>query len=112
MSQLASFEHPLQFAGIRDSDIPFPGVFIRAPIIHHVFPSDSRRTPFDILATVPSNLLPQPSSGNTQLGPDAHMVAIRQGNILATSFHPELSQDTRVHEYFLTEIVLPHVLPA
>jgi 5'-phosphate synthase pdxT subunit len=33
---------------------------------------------------------------------DKRIVAARQGHLLATSFHPELTADTRFHEYFLT----------
>ena len=52
--------------------------FIRAPYIASV--SGSAQT----LATV-----------------DGHIVAARQGSQLVTAFHPELTEDTRVHEYFL-----------
>jgi 5'-phosphate synthase pdxT subunit len=34
--------------------------------------------------------------------PDGRIVAARQGKLLATSFHPELTQDTRFHQYFLS----------
>lgn len=61
---------------------PFPCVFIRAPIILETGP-DAR-----IMAKV------------EQDGAE-RAVAMRQGNILATSFHPELTGDARLHEYFL-----------
>ncbi len=57
---------------------PFPAVFIRAPIITKC--GDG----VDALATV-----------------DEGVVMARQGNLLATAFHPELTEDTRVHRYFL-----------
>jgi pyridoxal 5'-phosphate synthase pdxT subunit len=57
---------------------PFPAVFIRAPIIESVS-GDTR-----VLAYLP----------------DGRIVAARQGNLLATSFHPELTGDTRFHQYF------------
>jgi pyridoxal 5'-phosphate synthase pdxT subunit len=57
---------------------PFPGVFIRAPWIERVGPE------VDLLAQR-----------------DGHGVMVRQGNVLGTSFHPELTGDPRVHAYFL-----------
>jgi len=61
---------------------PFPAVFIRAPIIESVS-GDAR-----VLANLP----------------DGRIVAARQNNLLATSFHPELSGDTRFHKYFIMMI--------
>jgi 5'-phosphate synthase pdxT subunit len=40
--------------------------------------------------------------------PDGAVVAVREGNLLATSFHPELTGDSRVHEYFLGMISKTH----
>ena len=81
--QIDSFETDLdipelkQATGTRDD---YHAVFIRAPIIESVN-GDAK-----ILATVP----------------DGRIVAAQQGHLLATSFHPELTKDTRFHEYFLT----------
>ena len=36
---------------------------------------------------------------------DNHIVGIKEGNMIATSFHPELTPDTRFHKYFIEEIV-------
>ncbi|OIP98431.1 glutamine amidotransferase subunit PdxT [Candidatus Wirthbacteria bacterium CG2_30_54_11] len=60
----------------------FPAIFIRAPIIEAV------GTEVQILSTLP----------------DGKIVAAKQGNLLATSFHPELTEDSRIHRYFLTMI--------
>lgn len=57
---------------------PFPAIFIRAPWIERCGPA------VELLAER-----------------DGHGVMVRQGNVLATSFHPELTSDTRVHRYFL-----------
>lgn len=78
--QVDSFEADLDFHGIDD---PVPAVFIRAPWVERVGES------VDVLATVPSG----PAQGA--------IVAVRSGHVLATSFHPEVSGDTRVHRYFL-----------
>ncbi|KTB48478.1 pyridoxal 5'-phosphate synthase glutaminase subunit PdxT [Dehalogenimonas alkenigignens] len=58
---------------------PFPAVFIRAPIIESALP--------------PAKVLSRLGNGT--------IVAVRQDNLLATSFHPELSMDDRFHRYFL-----------
>jgi len=70
--QKDSFEAPLDVAGLTD---PFPAVFIRAPVIDDV--GDG----VDVLATW-----------------DDNPVAVRQGAVVGTSFHPELTADSRVHD--------------
>lgn len=75
--QVDSFEAGLEIKGIEGG--PFHAVFIRAPLIEEV------RHPAGAIATLD----------------DGTIVAARQGNLLATSFHPELAGDTRMHEYFL-----------
>lgn len=42
----------------------------------------------------------------TELGPDADVVMLRQGGLLATSFHPELTGDSRVHEWWVRDMVM------
>ena len=59
---------------------PFHGVFIRAPLIERVGPA------VDVLSRLP----------------DGRIVAARQGNLLATSFHPELTGDDRFHQMFVS----------
>lgn len=77
--QVDSFETDLDFEGL---DAPFPGVFIRAPQIE------------------------QAAEGVNVLARHAgQAVAIREGDLLATTFHPELTGDPRVHRYFLDHIV-------
>jgi 5'-phosphate synthase pdxT subunit len=75
--QLRSFETDLEIDGV--SGGPVHAVFIRAPWVAEHGPQ------VDVLATV-----------------DDHPVAIRQGNLLAVSFHPELSGETRLHELLLS----------
>ena len=81
--QLDSFEADLDIPELKQAtgtDAPYHAVFIRAPIIESVS-GDAR-----VLSTVP----------------DGRIVAAQQGHFLATSFHPELTDDTRFHEYFLS----------
>jgi 5'-phosphate synthase pdxT subunit len=79
--QVDSFEATVAFPGG-----PFPAVFIRAPWVERVSEA------VEVL-------------GRVEDGPAAgRIVAVRQGNLLATAFHPELTGDTRVHRLFV-EIV-------
>ena len=75
--QVDSFEQSLDFASLGWE--PFHGIFIRAPVIIRV--GDSVKT----LCTLE----------------DGRQVAVQQGNLLATAFHPELTGDSRFHRYFL-----------
>lgn len=73
-NESAEIELPIPALG----DNPFPAIFIRAPWIERVGPD------VELLAER-----------------NGHGVMVRQDNVLATSFHPELTQDRRVHGYFL-----------
>jgi 5'-phosphate synthase pdxT subunit len=79
--QVDSFEADLVVTGLVD---PVHAVFIRAPWIHKV------GSEVEVLASVV-----EPDTG------EAHPVFVRQGRILATSFHPELTDDTRIHELLM-----------
>ena len=81
--QKDSFEAPLPVEGL---DEPFPSVFIRAPVIDSVGPD------VEVLAEW-----------------DGDPVAVRQGPILGLSFHPELTEDSRLHDlaFFETGAVEP-----
>lgn len=74
--QRESFEAGLSIPALGQER--FRGVFIRSPVVKQVGPK------VEILSRF-----------------NEKIVAVRQGNILATSFHPELSGDTRFHEYFI-----------
>ena len=81
--QTESFEVDLDFKSI--SGAPVRGVFIRAPWV------ESHGPEVEILASV-------------EISGVKHPVAVRQGRVLATSFHPELTGDNRVHRYFLEDV--------
>jgi 5'-phosphate synthase pdxT subunit len=81
--QTESFEVDLDFKTI--SGAPIRGVFIRAPWV------ESHGSQVEILATV-------------EISGVQHPVAVRQGSVLATAFHPELTGDNRVHRYFLEDV--------
>lgn len=82
--QIDSFEEDLSMPAILgESTEPVRAVFIRAPWVESVGP-DVR-----VLGTVATG----PAAGR--------IVAVQQGSLLATSFHPEVTGDHRIHEYFL-----------
>lgn len=82
--QVDSFESDIEFEGI-----PLPlvkGIFIRAPWVEQVGGN------VKVLA-------------NLSTSDGSHPVAVSHGRLLATAFHPEITADIRVHEYFLAEMV-------
>ncbi len=82
--QVDSFEADLEVPALGEP--PFHAVFIRAPLIERVGPG------VDVLARL------EPALGSTE--GEGMVVAVRQGNLLATAFHPELTEDDRFHRYF------------
>jgi 5'-phosphate synthase pdxT subunit len=83
--QVDSFEEDLHLTGV--SGGPVRAVFIRAPWVESASPE------VEVLATVPD----VPAAGVAA----GRIVAVRQGSMLATAFHPELTGDTRVHRLFV-----------
>lgn len=80
--QVDSFEIDLDIAVLKSQDTgnpPYHAIFIRAPLIKSVNP------PAEVIASLPNG----------------RIVAARQGRLLATSFHPELTTDDRFHQFFL-----------
>ena len=73
--QKQSFEQFVEIAGFKD---PYYAVFIRSPIIQNIGPK------CEILAKI-----------------EKKIVMVKQDNFLALSFHPELTDDLRIHEYFI-----------
>jgi 5'-phosphate synthase pdxT subunit len=80
--QVDSFETDLIFKGITQP--PIRAVFIRAPWVESVGSS------VEVLAEV-----------------DGHPVAVRSDHLFATSFHPELTGDNRIHKFFIEEVCEP-----
>ncbi|MDQ1571303.1 MAG: pyridoxal 5-phosphate synthase pdxT subunit [Actinomycetota bacterium] len=83
-SQLDSFEVDLDIPVLHDP--PLHAVFIRAPVV------DTAGAGVTTLAALA----------------DGRIVAVEQGNLLGTSFHPEMTGDTRFHEYFLSKVLSAH----
>jgi pyridoxal 5'-phosphate synthase pdxT subunit len=86
--QVDSFEIDLTIETLEEPQRPFRAVFIRAPLIENVGAG------VEILVE-----LPKDDSGRR-----GRIAAARQGKLLATAFHPELTADDRFHRYFLDQI--------
>lgn len=113
---------------------PFQGIFIRAPIVEKILsivvgeqieetkqenaviaPArqaiDHRSTkyvnaPVEVMARLPNRLAKRtPEADRLALDPEAgDIIAVRQGNVFGTSFHPELTQDPRIHLWWLKQV--------
>jgi 5'-phosphate synthase pdxT subunit len=86
--QVDSFEVDIAISPLHET---MRAVFIRAPWVESV------GVGVEVLASVKGN-------DGTE-----HAVAVRQGPLLATSFHPELTSDNRIHRYFIDEVCKPRV---
>ncbi|TFY62525.1 hypothetical protein EVG20_g6671 [Dentipellis fragilis] len=106
-SQVESFEAQLEVEGMRNPEVPFTGVFIRAPVILSVLPAPEGQS-IRPIARLPAGLLP-PALAGENAEHDQTIVGLRQGHHLLTTFHPELTHDNRFHEYFVRECVVPFV---
>ncbi|KAI9512754.1 SNO glutamine amidotransferase [Russula earlei] len=109
-SQVESFEAPLEVSGLRNAEVPFTGVFIRAPVIAELIEAahDSQQQPIKVLSRISRSLLPSSlPDGGGDVSAAQTVVALRQGRHLLTTFHPELTDDDRFHEYFVQECVIP-----
>ncbi|KAJ5387113.1 hypothetical protein N7509_009654 [Penicillium cosmopolitanum] len=132
--QTESFQAPLELPFLGAGAAPFPTVFIRAPIVerilpHHkgiqteeisleetvVAPSRQAKGPaaeaatadhVEVLATLsrPASVI---ATQGRDLSPDKELgdiVAVQQGNVFGTSFHPELTGDARIHAWWLRQV--------
>ena len=132
--QIESFQAELILPFLNDES-PFPGVFIRAPIVEKILPhgpgeqqtegrrgdtviAPSREAVSDQARSAMSSnvevmgVLPGRHNKAAQLGADVKagddtgdIIAVKQGNVFGTSFHPELTKDTRLHVWWLEQVV-------
>jgi pyridoxal 5'-phosphate synthase pdxT subunit len=100
-SQIASFETQLS---IKPLSKPFPAIFIRAPVVEEIYSEQSEGNTdvngdeFEVFSTL---------EVHTETEQKNLVVAVRQGPILGTAFHPELTRDNRLHEWWVKEVVIP-----
>ena len=85
--QIDSFEAEVTMPALASPEIPVGAVFIRAPRIERV------GNEVEILGTI-----------------DETPVVVRQKNVIAAAFHPEMTPELRLHRYFVERIVLPSLL--
>ena len=112
---------------------PFNGIFIRAPVVEKILPvvqgeqanekaidetviapsrspedemSERVLRPVEVMAALPgrSRLLGDKIAAMGLEGEAGDIIAVRQGNVFGTSFHPELTQDARIHVWWLQQV--------
>lgn len=112
---------------------PFNGIFIRAPVVEKILPvvqgeqADEKATdetviapsrspedemrervlrPVEVMATLPgpSRILGDRVAAMGLEDAAGDIIAVRQGNVFGTSFHPELTQDARIHVWWLQQV--------
>jgi pyridoxal 5'-phosphate synthase pdxT subunit len=143
--QIESFQADLNLPFLTEGTLPappFPGVFIRAPVVEKILPNmpaeqiqeqqlsdtvvaPSRKAKDDeaeaamsfeveVLGTLPGRLRKAASMGAQVQASDevGDIIAVRQGNVFGTSFHPELTSDVRIHVWWLQQVVQALKLPA
>lgn len=110
-SQIASFETQLD---IKPLSQPFPAIFIRAPVVEEIYTippypkltnglggegkAEDEDEEFEVFSTL---------EVHSETGQKDLVVAVRKGPILGTAFHPELTTDNRLHEWWVKEVVIP-----
>ena len=117
------------------SEVPFPGVFIRAPVVEKILqhvegvqqgeqqlddtvvaPSKSAKddqarlamsSHVDVMAKLPGRLKKSAAMGAAvNAGEETgDIIAVKQGNVFGTSFHPELTSDIRIHVWWLRQVL-------
>lgn len=122
--------NPATYTGAGLSD-PLPATALRIVTAPSLYESGRPRPPLQILAALDAPVVTPKSPSNepvqsftsTRSGAseqerqqrgivsgrpdhDSQIVALRQGRVMVTSFHPELTSDTRLHEYFVKEVVM------
>lgn len=100
--QVDSFEGPLHAPALEAGGGPLHAVFIRAPWVEEAGPG------VEVLALTGTAAT---ASGRGPGEGTGRIVAVRHGSLLATAFHPEIGDDTRVHQYFV-ELVRENAVAA
>lgn len=129
--QTESFEADLDLPFLRQDESPmrpFNGVFIRAPVVEMILPTVhgeqmdeaakhdtviapskgnlAKLQPVKIMATLPgwSRSLKEKVATTGLADEVGDIIAVEQGNVFGTSFHPELTEDARIHEWWLRQV--------
>ncbi|KAI1822287.1 SNO glutamine amidotransferase family-domain-containing protein [Xylaria intraflava] len=101
--QLQSFVRDIDLPFLEEGgakQAPFPAVFIRAPVVDQMLhTAGATENTVEIMAKLPSN------------GGGDSIIAVRQGNVFGTSFHPELTDDIRIHVWWLEQVTRGMAIP-
>ena len=100
---MQSFVAPLKLDFLREKSStedevpPFRGVFIRAPAVEEVLVKEKlgAKRPVEVLGVYRRN----------DADGQGDIVAVKQGHVFGTSFHPELTDDARIHVWWLRQVV-------
>jgi 5'-phosphate synthase pdxT subunit len=126
--QVESFEAELDLPFLGDSGPRFRSVFIRAPIVEEILPNLPGAQPEKETSIVAPSLAPGSAVAEESMSAEVEVlgrlpgraralkekgvvaeegdiIAVRQGNCFGTSFHPELSEDSRIHVWWLGQVV-------
>lgn len=120
--QVESFEADLDLPFLGEEREPFHSVFIRAPVVERILSPSSNSSDEDTVtapakkptrATVEilgrlagrARTLKDQTTTAEDLGEDGDIIAVKQGNVFATAFHPELTGDARIHVWWLREVL-------
>lgn len=124
--QTESFQAPLDLPFLESEQASFPAVFIRAPVVEKIMynqegaqtgeetvvaPSkpaaaETITREVEVLASLPGRAARLANEGK-EVNADkdtGDIVAVRQGNVFGTSFHPELTDDARIHAWWLRQV--------
>ncbi|KAK4041591.1 class I glutamine amidotransferase-like protein [Parachaetomium inaequale] len=110
-TQMQSFVAGLDLGFLGPGQEPFRAVFIRAPVVEAVIGEDGaagsgveggKGAPVEVLGVYYRGEGQQQQEAGTGKG---DIVAVRQGNVFGTSFHPELTDDVRIHVWWLRQVV-------
>lgn len=109
-TQMQSFVAGLELGFLGPGEAPFRAVFIRAPVVEGVIADEKRGSSSDGQGTAvpPVEVLGvyQGAGQQQEVGSGkGDIVAVRQGNVFGTSFHPELTDDVRIHVWWLRQVL-------
>jgi pyridoxal 5'-phosphate synthase pdxT subunit len=120
-TQIQSFVADLQLPFLGEAEPPFRGIFIRAPVVEEIELSKfggqelqentkgikKKPEPVEVLGVFksPSNGPGKGEETEQKEQEEEDIVAVRQGNVFGTSFHPELTGDTRIHIWWLKQVL-------
>ena len=97
-SQIASFETQLTITPLKET---FPAIFIRAPIVEEIYEANGdagEGEKVEVFSKV---------TVHSEMEEKDVIVAVRKGPIFGTAFHPELTKDNRLHEWWIKDVVIP-----